>query len=90
MFVAAAVAQPYIVTFIGQHEPRCLIFIVDDPGVRAVEESMLQEEGFKSLLDLCSFLLDAKEGEDVAVLSDDLVGLHWVVVVFAVIGEVEF
>ena len=89
VLVAPAVPQPHVETSIGQHEPRGLSFIVDDPGIGAVEETVLQEDRFETLPDEGVFFLDAEEGEDVAVVCGDVVSLDRVVVELAVVCEVE-
>jgi hypothetical protein len=89
VLVASAVAQPHVVALVGQHEPWSLVLVVDDPGVRAVEEAVLEENGFEALPDESVLLLDAEEGEDVAVLGGHMVGLDGVVVELTVVCEVE-
>lgn len=42
MLIAPAVSQPYIVTSIGEHKSRSLVFVIDEPGVGTVEQSVQQ------------------------------------------------
>lgn len=50
---------------------------------------MLQDDGFEAVSDLTALALDAEDGEDVSVFGDDLVGLDGVVIVLAVVCELE-
>ena len=42
MFISSAISQPHIIALICKHEARCLILIIDQPGVRTVQQTMLQ------------------------------------------------
>jgi hypothetical protein len=50
---------------------------------------VLQDDGLESVPDETVLSLYSEHRENVAVLSDDLMRLDWVVVVFAVISELE-
>lgn len=89
VLIAATVAQPHVVPSVGEHEAGCLILIVDEPSVRTVDESVLEDDGPQALANGASFSLDSEHGEDVAVLGDHLMCLCRVVVVLAVGQELE-
>jgi hypothetical protein len=89
VFVASAVSEPHIVALVSQHEPWRLVLIVDEPSIGTVEESVLQENRFESFFDNRSLSLDAEDGQNIAVICNNLVGLHRVVVVLAIVGEGE-
>lgn len=90
VLVAPAVSQPDIVALVREQEPGSLVLIVDDPGIGAVEESVLQEDRLEPFFDDRTLPLDSKEGEDVSIFGDYFVSLHWVVVKFAIVGKVKF
>ena len=48
MFITSAVAQPYIVTFIGKHESRSFVLVVKQPSVGTVQKTVLEENGFET------------------------------------------
>ena len=91
MLIASAVAHPNVITFVGQHEARSLVLVVNKPSIRAVEEPVLEEDGDEAqLFDGGVFLLDAVECIDIAVICNNVVSLDGVVEVFAVIQDLEF
>ena len=87
MFVAAAVAEPHVVPGVGEDEPRGFVGVVEDPGVGAVEETVLDEDRFEAWADGGVLLLDAEVREDVPVVGLDEVLLDRVVEVVAVLHE---
>lgn len=89
MLVASAVAQPNIIAPIGQHKGRCFVLVVDEPGVRAIEQSVLKDDGLESLPNQAAFALNPENSEDVSVFSDNFVSLDWVVVELAVVNELQ-
>lgn len=89
VFVPPAVAQPDVVALVGQHESRRFVFVVDKPGVRTVEQAMLQDDWLCPVLDLRALTLYPKHSENVSVLSDDPVSLHRIIVVLAVVSKLQ-
>lgn len=89
MLVSSAVAQPHVVSLVRQHESRRFVLVVDEPGVRTIEQAMLQDDRFSSVLDLRALALYPKHSENVAVLSDDPVSLHRIIVVFAIVSKLQ-
>ena len=51
---------------------------------------MLEQNGFESLANLSSFFLNSEKGENVSILSDDIMGLKRIFVVGTVFFELEF
>lgn len=90
MFVASAVSEPNIIPFVGQHEGRSFVFVIDDPSVGTVKESMLKKYWFEARLNCGIFLLDAEHGENISIVSGDFMSLDGIVVVLAVVCEIEF
>ena len=89
VLIASTVAQPHIVPSVCEHEGRRLILIIDEPSVRTVDESVLENDRLQALSNGASLSLDSEHGEDVAVLGDHLMCLCRVVVVLAVGKELE-
>jgi len=87
MFISSAISQPHIIALICKHEARCLILIIDQPGVRTVQQTMLQNYWLESLPDDRVLFLDTKESEDVAILGDDFVRFHRIAEVFTVVHD---
>lgn len=87
VLVSSAVSQPDIVALVGQHEAWRFVLIVDEPSIRAVEKSVLQDNGLSSFFDLRALSLYPEDCENVAVLSDDSMSLNRIVVVFAVVNK---
>jgi hypothetical protein len=69
MFVPPAVAQPDIVAFVGEHEGWSLALVVDEPSIGAVQEAVLQNDGFEAWLDGGGLSLDAENGEHISVFG---------------------
>lgn len=89
VLVSSAVAQPHIVSLVRQHESRSLVFVIDQPCVRTIEEAMLQDDRLPSVLDLSALALYPKHSENVSILSDDPMSLHRIIVVLAVISKLQ-
>jgi hypothetical protein len=89
VFISPTVTYPDIVTSIREQKSRGFIFVIDNPGIRTVKQTVLQDDGLESLSDGGSFSLDSEHGENVAVLGHHLVRLNWVFKEFAIIHEVE-
>lgn len=89
VFVASAIAQPHIVALVGQHKGGCLVLIINDPSVRRVDETVLEDDWLEALLDGTPLLLYSEHCEDIAVLGDDLVRLSRVIVVFAICQKLQ-
>lgn len=89
MLVPSAVAQPDIVAGIGKDKPWRFVLLIDEPGIRGVQQPMLQDHRLQAFLYFRALLLDAEDFQDVAVLGYDVVGLGWVVEVAAVVEEGE-
>jgi len=89
MLVASTVSQPNVVTFISEHETRCFVFIIDDPGIRTVKKTVLQDDWFESFSNGCSLALNSENSENVSVLGDHSVLLDRIIVVFAIVEELE-
>jgi hypothetical protein len=90
VFVAPTVPQPDVVALIGQHEPWGLIFIIDEPGVGAVQKSMLKQDGFEAFLDDGILSLNAEDSQNVSILGDHLMFLNRIVIIFTVVHELQF
>ena len=90
MFIPSAISKPDIITSVGKDESRSLAFLIDDPCLRAIDKSMLKNDGFESFFDGASFPLDAVHGEDVSIFSDDLMRLNRIIKVFAVFNDWKF
>ena len=90
MFVASAVAEPNIISFVGKHETWSLIFVIDNPSIRTIKKSVLQDDGFETLAYDRTFLLYPKNCEYISIFRDDSVFLDWILEVFAVVSKVEF
>ena len=90
VFVTSTIAHPHIVPSICQHESWSLILIIYEPGIRRVQESVLEDDRFESAFDDRVFFLDAEDGQDVSIFCGDCVFLNWIVEVFAVVLELKF
>ena len=90
VLVASTVGHPYIIPPIGNHETWCPTFIIDEPGVRAIDKSMHEDDGLQAFLDGGSFPLHSEHGENVSVLGDHSMGFNGVSEVFAVIHNLQF
>lgn len=89
VLVAPAITQPDVISLVRKHEGRRFAFIIDDPCIRRIDQSVLHENGFEALLDLGAFLLDSVNGQDVPVLSGHFVGLVRILEISAVLFEFE-
>ena len=45
MLVSSVVSEPDIIPFIGEHEPRSLILIINEEGITGVKQAMLHNDG---------------------------------------------
>lgn len=79
MLVSSAVAQPDVKTQVGQHETRSLILIINDPGVRWVQEPVLKQDWFEALANLRPLFLDSEHPQNIAIFSSNIMILDWVV-----------
>lgn len=75
VLVSSAVAQPYIIVGISEDETGCFVLLVDEPGIRGIQQPMLQKHRLKSLFNYGCFLLDSEDSQNIAILSDNLMGL---------------
>jgi hypothetical protein len=89
MLVASTVPKPNVVTSIGEHETRCLVLIVNNPGIRTVKKTMLQDDWFESFSNGCSLALNSENSENVSILGYHSVLLNGIIVVFAIVDELE-
>ena len=89
MFITPAVSQPNIVAFIGEKKTWCFVLIVDDPGICTIKKTVLQNDWFESFSNGCTLALNSEKSENVSVLGHHPVCLNWIVVVFAIIGELQ-
>lgn len=87
MFVPSAVAEPDIIASIGKNEGRSLVFVIDDPSIRAIKQAMLEPDGFQPLLHGSVLLLNPKEGEQVAIICLNDMLFDGIMVVIAVLDE---
>ena len=89
VLIPTTVAQPNIISSISQHKSGSFVFIIDNPSIRGVNESMLQENRFKAIFNLGSFLLYSENPQNISILSCDIVVLNWIVEVPAIVSEIE-
>ena len=89
MFVTSAISKPNIISLICDHEGRSLVFVIDEPSIRTIKESMLKNNRFQPFLNDTIFPLNSEDGQDVSIISDNMVLLNGVIVEFAVVSEVE-
>lgn len=88
VFIPSAIAQPHIISMIGQDEPWGPRFIIDQPRIRTIQQPMLQIDRGEAQFPDCGVLfLNTVEGVDVAIVTLYVVDFDWVVEVFAVVED---
>jgi len=76
--ISSGVANPDIVSSIGNEQAWGQVFLIDHEVISCVEETMLEIDWLKAGLDLGVLGLDSEKGIDVSVGCGDVVGLTWV------------
>jgi hypothetical protein len=76
VFVSSAVTEPDIESSVGSHKCRGSEIIINDPAVRRVEKSMLEEDWLETFNDGGAFSLNPIDSQNVAIFSGNLVFLE--------------
>lgn len=87
MFIPSTVAHPYVVSFVGQQKSRSFVLVVNQPSIRAIKQSMLEQDGLGTAFDDAIFSLDSEQSQNVTIFCGNEVLFNGVVVELAVIHE---
>jgi len=79
VLVTSVIGDPDVVASVSNKEARSLFFVVDNEGVRRVEETMVEQNSGQATSDLGVLGLDSEEGEEISVISLDGVLFNGVV-----------
>ena len=90
MLISSTVSQPYIISGVRKDEGWCFVLVIDNPSIRTVQKPMLEEDRLESLPDVRVFLLDPEQSEDITILGGNIMVLARIVIILAVVGEIEF
>lgn len=71
VFVTSVVGNPDIITSVGKEETGSLGFVVNNEGVRGIEETVVEESNGESRSDLGVFGLNSVISQKITVLSFD-------------------
>jgi hypothetical protein len=89
VLIASTVSCPDIISFVCQHKAWRLSLVIDEPCIRTIKETVLQNNRLQTLLNDSIFFLKTEDRQDVPILGNDLMLFTGVVVKLTVVSEVK-